>query len=148
MICVGLVMLMGRKIEIVSDVRLTRDNAGAMLPKLGAVGTTVGAFAGFFGIGGGFLIVPGLILATAMSIELAVGTSLVAISAFGATTAASYATAGFIDWSIVGWMIVGSVPGAILGRLGVRHFGQQKDLLERLFASVVIAVGAFVIFTA
>ena len=51
---------------------------------------------GFFGIGGGFLIVPALMLATGMPIMYAVGSSLVAVTAFGLTTAASYAWSGLI----------------------------------------------------
>ena len=47
------------------------------------VATAIGALAGFFGIGGGFLIVPGLMLATGMALPSAIGTSLVAITAFG-----------------------------------------------------------------
>ena len=71
----------------------------------------MGAFSGFFGIGGGFLIVPGLILATGMPLQYAIGTSLVAVSAFGAATAASYATSGLVDWPLAGLFVLGGILG-------------------------------------
>ena len=148
MIGVGLVMLRGRKSASVLDVHLSRDNARALIPRLSLVGGSVGLFSGFFGIGGGFLIVPGLMLAAAMPIHLAIGTSLVAITALGATTAASYALAGYIDWLIVGGMILGSVPGALAGRRAAQAMAARKNLLERLFASLVVVIGGFVILTA
>ena len=54
------------------------------------LGATAGFLAGMFGIGGGFLIVPGLMAASGMPMFSAVGSSLFAVSAFGATTAARY----------------------------------------------------------
>lgn len=148
MVAVGLVMLRGRKSSLVSEIRLSRDNARTLIPRLSVVGGTVGMFSGFFGIGGGFLIVPGLMLASAMPIKLAIGTSLVAITAFGATTAASYALANYIDWMIVGGMIMGSIPGALAGRSAAQVLARRKNLLERLFAALVVVIGGFVIFTA
>ena len=65
-----------------------------LLPLLVGVGFAVGLLSGFFGIGGGFLIVPGLIGATAMPLINAIGSSLVSVTAFGLTTAASYAWSG------------------------------------------------------
>src|SRR6185312_9790865 len=58
-----------------------------MYPRLGAVGLGTGSLAGFFGIGGGFLIVPGLMFASGMEIIHAIGTSLFAVGAFGLTAA-------------------------------------------------------------
>jgi len=60
------------------DVHLTADSAKELLPLLLGIGFSVGVFSGFFGIAGGFLIVPGLILATGRPLTSAVGTSLVA----------------------------------------------------------------------
>jgi uncharacterized protein len=59
--------------------------------RLLSVGLVTGLIAGFFGIGGGFLIVPGIMLGSGMPILNAVGSSLFSVSAFGFTTAASYA---------------------------------------------------------
>ena len=54
----------------------TRETAARLLPLLGGIGVLVGFASGFFGIGGGFLIVPGLVGATAMPILNAIGSSL------------------------------------------------------------------------
>ena len=74
-------------------------------------GLGTGIFSGFFGIGGGFLIVPGLVASTSMPIINAVGTSLVAVTAFGLTTAANYAFSGLIDWALAGVFITGGIAG-------------------------------------
>ena len=81
---------------------------------------------GFFGIGGGFLIVPGLIGATAMPLINAIGSSLVAVTAFGLTTAASYAVSGLVDWPLAILFIVGGALGGLLGiKLAASSVGPQ-----------------------
>ncbi|MGB9041208.1 MAG: sulfite exporter TauE/SafE family protein, partial [Pseudolabrys sp.] len=97
MVIIGLAMLRPRKSGGNPDVALTRESMLGLAPLLIAVGFAVGLLSGFFGIGGGFLIVPGLIGATAMPLINAIGSSLVSVTAFGLTTAASYAWAGLVD---------------------------------------------------
>ncbi|WP_219924852.1 TSUP family transporter, partial [Halomonas sp. ND22Bw] len=101
------------------DVRLTKRSAAVLLPWLLGIGLLVGLFSGFFGIGGGFLIVPGLMLATGMPLPMAIGTSLVAVSAFGAATAASYAASGLIDWPLAGFLSAAASWAAALERASV-----------------------------
>jgi uncharacterized membrane protein YfcA len=116
-----------------------------LLPRLLPIGFGVGLVAGFFGIGGGFLIVPGLILATAMPIGIAVGTSLVIVTLLGATTAISYALSGYVDWPLTAMMVLGGAIGSTIGmRLG-RRLADGRRKLEIGFACVVLAVGAFVL---
>ena len=100
MVVVGLLMLRPRKSGGDPDVKLTRETMPRLLPLLLGIGFSVGALSGFFGIGGGFLIVPGLMGATAMPLINAIGSSLVSVTAFGATTAASYAWSGLVDWPL------------------------------------------------
>jgi uncharacterized membrane protein YfcA len=145
MIGVGLSMLRRRRTAEAPDVRLTRDSAMALLPRLVPIGLGVGLAAGFFGIGGGFLIVPGLILATAMPLAHAIGTSLVVVAALGMTTATSYAVSGLVDWTVTALLVAGGVGGTIAGTAVGRRLGARKGLLERGFASVVIAVGIYVV---
>ncbi|MEX1153750.1 TSUP family transporter, partial [Parvibaculum sp.] len=99
---------------------------------------------GFFGIGGGFLIVPGLIGATNMPILFAVGSSLVSVSAFGFATASSYALAGLVDWYVAGLLLIGGLAGAALGAAFARRLAARKALLTRIFAVLVIAIGLYV----
>jgi uncharacterized membrane protein YfcA len=148
MIVVGALMLRGRKGGADPDVRLSAESARHLLPRLAGYGLAVGLMAGFFGIGGGFLIVPGLIAATAMPIGVAIGTSLVVVTALGATTAGSYALSGYVDWSLVAWLVAGGIGGSIAGRFAGERLAGRKNLLERGFAAVVIAVGLFVMTSA
>lgn len=145
MIGVGLSMLRQRRRADAPDVRLTRDSAAVLLPRLIPVGLGVGLAAGFFGIGGGFLIVPGLILATAMPVPYAIGTSLVVVSALGLTTATSYAASELVDWGVTALLVAGGVAGTIVGIALGQKMGTRKGLLERGFAGVVIAMGGYVI---
>lgn len=105
----------------------------------------VGALSGFFGIGGGFLIVPGLIGATAMPLINAIGSSLVSVTAFGLTTAASYAWSGLVDWPLAGLFVVGGAFGGLIGTKLASHLAQHKHALSLTFSGIVIAVGLYVV---
>ncbi|CAX22367.1 putative exporter, TauE/SafE family [Methylorubrum extorquens DM4] len=145
MLVVGGLMLRERHGGGDPNVRLTARTAPRLLPWLLGIGFGVGLFSGFFGIGGGFLIVPGLILATGMPLTSAIGTSLVAVSAFGAATATSYAVSGQIDWPLAGLFILGGVLGGLAGaRLGQRLAGRKRALTVT-FAGLVILVGLYVV---
>lgn len=148
MVGVGLSMLRERKREADPDVRLSRETAGILLPRLLPLGAGVGFAAGFFGIGGGFLIVPALIAATAMPFTYAVGTSLVVVVALGLTTAVSYALSGYVDWPLTTLLVAGGAAGAVIGIGLGRRLSGQKALLERIFATLVIGVGIYVAFGA
>jgi len=76
-----------------------------LLAKGLAIGLIVGAFSGFFGIGGGFLIVPGIMLGGGMPILNAIGSSLLSVGTFGLTTAVNYALSGLVDWTIAALFI-------------------------------------------
>jgi hypothetical protein len=145
MIVIGLSMLRPRRSPENPHVRLNRESAGSLLPRLVPAGLGVGLLAGFFGIGGGFLIVPALIVATGMPLRTAVGTSLVAVAALGLTTAASYTLSGYVEWSLVGLLVAGGLAGAIAGiALGKRLAG-AKRAMEIGFALLVTCVGAYVV---
>lgn len=142
MIVVGIFILRRKHNEAGGAITLTRQNA----PKLIAYGLGVGVLAGFFGIGGGFLIVPGLISATGMSMIQAIGSSLVSVGSFGATTAASYALDGLVDWRIAGLFILGGVIGGMIGARVAAHLAKQRGALQRVFAGVVFAVAAYMLY--
>ncbi|HEY6024575.1 MAG TPA: sulfite exporter TauE/SafE family protein [Pseudolabrys sp.] len=145
MIIVGLLMLRPRKSSGNPQVKLTRENIPRMLPLLIGIGFAVGALSGFFGIGGGFLIVPGLIGATAMPLINAIGSSLVSVTAFGLTTAASYAWSGLVDWPLAGLFILGGSFGGLLGIRLARHLAGHKHALTLAFSGIVISVGLYIV---
>lgn len=144
MIAVSALMLRRRTGGDVPDVKLDKTSASRLLPPLAGTGFLVGGFSGFFGIGGGFLIVPGLVSATAMPLLNAIGSSLVSVAAFGATTGVSYAHSGLVDWRIAALFILGGAAGGFIGTSLAHRLARQKQLLNRIFATVVGAVGVYV----
>jgi len=146
MLVVGVLMLVRKNAEGDPDVRLTVKTARHMLPWLIGTGLLVGLLAGFFGIGGGFLIVPGLMFATGMNISSAIATSLVGITAFGAVTATTYALAGEVVWRTVGFFVMGGVVGSALGQWGATYLESHKALMQTIFALFVMAVGTYTIY--
>ena len=144
MIVVGIAMLRPRRSGADMPIRLDRSTMAKLLPMLIATGFSVGLLSGFFGIGGGFLIVPGLIGSTAMPLLEAVGSSLVSVTAFGATTAASYAVSGLVDWKIAGLFVCGGAIGGVAGMLAAGWLGNRKRALTYLFSTIVVACGIYV----
>lgn len=145
MVVIGFAMLRPRKSGENPDVRLSLNNSRNMLPLLIGAGLAIGTMSGFFGIGGGFLIVPGLIGATGMPLINAIGSSLVSVTSFGLATAASYAVSGLVDWRLAVLFIVGGAAGGLLGISLARILSGRKQILSRIFAAIVIAVGLYIV---
>ena len=99
---------------------------------------------GFFGIGGGFLIVPGLIGAANMGILHAIGSSLVAVTAFGAATAASYAVSGLVLWDVAGLFILGGLFGGLFGLRLSTVLAERKGILTRVFAGFIFVTAFYI----
>jgi hypothetical protein len=144
MIAIGALMLKSRAGGGDPAIRLTAATARQLTPLLIGIGFAVGVLSGFFGIGGGFLIVPGLMLATGMPLIYAIGTSLVAVVAFGASTAVSYAVSGLIEWHLAGLFIAGGLLGGLVGIATGRMIGSHDNLLRSTFAGIVMLVGGYV----
>lgn len=140
MIVVGITMLVPRSDEGDPSVHITP----AIAWRLVAIGLVAGLFSGFFGIGGGFLVVPGLIAGAGMPIISAVGSSLFSVAAFGLTTSVVYAFSGMIDWTVALEFIAGGAIGGWLGmKLAVRLAGGRR-LFTWVFAAVIFAVAVYV----
>jgi uncharacterized protein len=141
MLVIAVLMLRTRSRAGLPDVRISRENMPAIL----GLGLATGALSGFFGIGGGFLIVPALMLATGMPIFNAVSSSLVAVTAFGFSTALSYAWSGLISWELAGLFIAGGLAGGLLGTRLARWLSAERGLLNVVFASVIIVVALYML---
>ncbi|EMD81828.1 sulfite exporter TauE/SafE family protein [Pacificimonas flava] len=140
MVIVGVLMLRSRNALGTPGAQCSRENA----PKVLTFGLGTGVFSGFFGIGGGFLIVPGLIASTDMAMINAVGTSLVAVTAFGLTTAANYAFSGLVDWVLAATFIAGGVGGGFFGTsLAKRLSGGSA--LKTVFAILIFVVAGYML---
>ncbi|MFC7521037.1 sulfite exporter TauE/SafE family protein [Xanthomonas populi] len=120
---------------------LNRSNA----PKLIASGTATGLLSGFFGIGGGFLVVPGLMASTGMPILFAVGSSLVAVVSFGLTTAISYASSGLIAWPLAAAFIAGGALGSVLGSRTATQLADRKGALNLILAGLISVVALYML---
>ncbi len=142
MVVVAFRMLVNRHAAGRERVRLDRQNT----PKLIAFGLATGAVSGFFGIGGGFLIVPALMAATGMPIIQAVGSSLVAVTLFGLSTSANYAISGLVNVSLALVFISGGVVGGWVGARGATHLAATKGLLNSVFAVVIMLVAAYMLY--
>jgi uncharacterized protein len=141
MIVVGALMLIDRARVGDAGVSLSSEN----LPKLLGLGLLAGALSGFFGIGGGFLIVPSLVLATGMPVLNAIGSSLVSVTAFGLTTAANYAWSGLVEWPLAGLFIAGGLLGSLLGVRSSKALSNRKGLLTTVFAMLIFVIALYML---
>ncbi|HEX7094591.1 MAG TPA: sulfite exporter TauE/SafE family protein [Acidimicrobiales bacterium] len=79
------------------------------------VGVAAGFLSGLFGVGGGILIVPGLVLITKMDQRLAHGTSLAAVLPISAASLLSYWLHDNVDWPVALFLVLGAIAGAVVG---------------------------------
>jgi uncharacterized protein len=106
-----------------------------------ATGTVVGFMTGFFGLGGGFVIVPALTLALRFPMRHAVGTSLVVIAVnSGAALLARAGTAEF-DWSVIAPFTLAAAAGSLVGKRLADRLAARS--LTRAFAVLLVVVAAY-----
>ena len=141
MMVVGALMLRDRDRTGDPTVRLSQEN----FPKLVGLGLLAGLLSGFFGIGGGFLIVPSLMLAAGMPILNAVGSSLVSVTAFGLPTAGNYAWSGLVDWLLAGLFVAGGLLGGLLGVWSAKSLARRRGALTTAFAVLIFAVALYML---
>jgi uncharacterized membrane protein YfcA len=141
MLVIAVLMLKTRSRIGLPDLQMSWANTPAIV----GLGLATGTLSGFFGIGGGFLIVPALMLATGMAIMNAVSSSLVAVTAFGLTTAASYAWSGLISWGLAGLFVAGGIAGGLLGTRSAQRLSARRGALNIVFATVIIAVALYML---
>lgn len=127
-----------------------RDASGELLLTsrcailLAFVGAATGVLSGLFGVGGGFVIVPALVLFSGMAIHRAVGTSLLAITLVSSAGVATHLWAGRdVPLELTALFVAGGVVGMFAGQaLGRRLSGPA---LQRVFAVAMLLVAAFII---
>jgi uncharacterized membrane protein YfcA len=146
MFAVGIIMLRRKTVEadgvLPQAVPLTAASSG----KIAGAALLVGLLAGFFGIGGGFLIVPGLLFSTGMPMLFAIGSSLLAVGSFGLTTAVNYAVSGLIDWPVAGEYVAGGIAGGLIGMQLCKHLAPRRAALNRVFAVLVFLVAFYMVY--
>jgi len=108
------------------------------------VGVIVGVMSGFFGVGGGFLIVPALMLITEMGIHRAVATSLLVITLIGLSGLASAVVSGRdLDWGLTALFVLGGIIGMAGGRSLSRYLAGPS--LQFIFAAAMLATAGFML---
>lgn len=132
--------------DLTSEPILTLRPLTCACPRLAKVvvtATGVGLLTGFFGVGGGFVLVPALVLALSFPMPVAVGTSLLVIGVNSATALATrVSTAGAdLDWPLVAGFTAAAVVGSLVGgRLTSRL---HPATLTRAFAVLLVAVALY-----
>lgn len=111
--------------------------------KVSVFSLIAGFASGYFGIGGGFLIVPSILYSSNTNINRAVGTSLLAVGTFGIVTALRYAFAGDLIISIALLYVLGGFFGGIIGTKITTSI--SKSLLRKIFAIIIIVVGIYML---
>jgi uncharacterized protein len=105
--------------------------------KVAAAATAVGLLTGFFGVGGGFVIVPALVLALGFDISAAVGTSLLVIAALGARLGGGV----HLDWPLIGVFILAALTGALGGNRVASRVSASR--LTNAFTILLTAVAVY-----
>lgn len=93
----------------------TKNPRPASMWLLIAIGLLAGLLSGAFGVGGGVLIVPALVLILGMQQKIAHGTSLASVIPISVVGAGAYLVSGHIDLPVTGLLMVGTVVGAVFG---------------------------------
>jgi len=153
LVCFALIMLVAavamlrRRVEpqTTPDGEAARSDARNWL-KIGVSGTVVGLMTGFFGVGGGFVIVPALVLVLGISMRLAVGTSLLVIAINSAVSLAAHLRTGSLDLAITGLFVLGGIVGALAGVSLAGRVPQRR--LTQIFAVLIVAVAVYILYRA
>ena len=134
MLVVGLAMLRGA----VASRRSTSRNIYQCL----AAGFAVGLLTGFLGVGGGFLIVPALVLFAGLDTRVAAGTSLAVIAFNCATGLLGQLRFVFIDWNLMLGFLAFAIAGMVVGSTLSTRLPEAR--LRRMFAITVLVLGGAV----
>ena len=108
------------------------------------MGLGVGVLTGFFGVGGGFLIVPALVLVGNFPTHQAVGTSLLVIAMASVSGFLGHLSFGAVDLAIAGLFILGSLPGVLSGTTLAGKMPERK--LAKAFGWFIILLALYLIY--
>jgi hypothetical protein len=146
LVAFGLMML-ATAVAMLRGRRAPEGTVHTELPLLhvGLHGVVVGVVTGLVGAGGGFLVVPALVLLGGLPMGAAVGTSLVVIAMKSAAGLAGYLHSVQIDWGLALAVTAAAVLGSVLGGRLVGRV--DPDVLRRAFGWFVVVMGVFVLGT-
>lgn len=124
---------------VTATLRATRT--GSLL-RIVAAASGVGLLTGFFGVGGGFVIVPALVLALGFTMPVAVGTSLLVI-AINSAAALAVRLGGHthLDWSLLAVFTVAAIAGSVLGNRVASRV--NPAVLSRAFTALLVVIALY-----
>lgn len=125
---------------VTADASVEQIRFGLLVP----VALAVGVITGLVGIGGGFLVVPALVILAHAPMKQAVGTSLLVIAMNSASAFAGYLGHVTIPWLFILMFTSVAVVGILAGTAMIRHVSQRA--LKRSFAVFLIAMGSFMLY--
>jgi uncharacterized membrane protein YfcA len=148
MIALGIYMAARRESRAIGDApvgsRGCRLTPGLVV-RVSSLGFLVGLASGYFGIGGGFLIVPTLVFSAGLCINRAIGTSLLSVGTFGVVSGIEYWLYGDVVLSVALLYVLGGVVGGYLGTsLGTRA---PRDVLRIAYGAMIVTVGVYMLLT-
>ncbi|MFZ9675843.1 MAG: sulfite exporter TauE/SafE family protein [Ilumatobacteraceae bacterium] len=116
---------------------MTTDTRDRTIGLAVAIGVGAGFLSGMFGVGGGILVVPALVLLLKFDQRLANGTSLGAVLPISISSLFTYWSHDNVDWSMALWLAIGALGGALLGTRWIHVL--PRRVLSYLFALMLIA---------
>jgi uncharacterized membrane protein YfcA len=140
MCVVALLMLLQRSKTDTTDTARSVSYSRLLLTGLGT-----GSLSGFFGIGGGFLIVPGLMFAGRLAMVDAIGTSLVAVGFLALTTAVNYSVTGQVDYTVALEFVCGGVIGGSLGTRLSNRLARTRGTLNIVLSAMILSIAAYML---
>ena len=114
----------------------------ALVAKVVVAGLVVGFLTGFFGVGGGFVIVPALVMVLGYRIPIAVGTSLLVIAINSAAALAARAGSATFHWAVIVPFTLAAIVGSLVGRRAAQKVSSAS--LTRAFVVLLFAVAIYV----
>jgi uncharacterized protein len=133
-------MLRGRGVRQDEE---THADSRTLAVRILPVGIGVGLLTGFFGVGGGFVIVPALVLLLGLPMPIAIGTSLLVIALTSVTAFAAHLASGSIEWAVVIAFTLAAIVGTLAGSMAGRRLSNAR--LTEAFAGVILALACFLI---
>ena len=142
MLIFGLVLLI---VGVTMYLRRDREGCGdgCRVQRCMSIGLGVGLLTGFLGVGGGFIIVPSLVLLAGVDMKPAIGASLAIIAINATAGLLVHLTQVHMDWALAGMLLLAALGGLVLGELTGDHMPERA--LRRVFAALILVVGVTVI---
>ena len=125
------------------DAASSGPRGGSLLKRALPVGFATGTLTGFYGVGGGFLIVPALVVLLGVGFTEAIGTSLAVIALTSAAALVAHLASGGIDWPVTASFTAAAVVGALAGTRASDRVPARQ--LQFGFATLLVGVAAFLL---